>query len=135
MSRGTEAGAVPVEFAAAVGLLLLPVFVFVMTIAPVVERRTVAGRAAAEAARAFVIADDVASGLAAAQSIVDHINASQPFELSLDVDGDLERGSVVTAVVKVDMPLVIFPGAAEVQIAAYTATHREEVDLFRSVVP
>ena len=118
MSRGTEAGAVPVEFAAAVGLLLLPVFVFVMTIAPVVERRTVAGRAAAEAARAFVIADDVASGLAAAQSIVDHINASQPFELSLDVDGDLERGSVVTAVVKVDMPLVIFPGAAEVQIAA-----------------
>jgi Flp pilus assembly protein TadG len=135
MSGGTETGAVPVEFAAAVGLLLVPVFVFVMTIAPVVERRNVAGRAAAEAARAFVVADDAASGLAAAQSIVDRVNSSHPFTLSLAVSGDLERGSVVTATIDVDMPLVIFPGAAEIQVAAYTATHREEVDHFRSVVP
>ena len=41
MTHRGQTGAVPVEFAAAVGLLLLPVFVFVMTIAPVVERRTV----------------------------------------------------------------------------------------------
>lgn len=135
MSISRDAGAVPVEFAAAIGLLLVPVFVFVMTIAPVVERRNVAGRAAAEAARAFVVAADTASGRAAAQSIVDRVNASHPFTLSLTLAGDLERGSVVTATVDVDMPLVIFPGAAEVRIAAYSASHREEVDLFRSVVP
>ena len=81
------------------------------------------------------MADDAASGRAAAQSIVDRINSSHPFALSLAVTGDLERGSVVTATVDVDMPLVIFPGAAEIRIAAYTATHREEIDLFRSVLP
>jgi Flp pilus assembly protein TadG len=130
----TDTGAVPVEFAAAIGMLLLPVFVFVVTIAPVVERRNVAGRAAAEAARAFVVADDVASGQAAAQSLVDQINAGHPFTLTLTgLSGDLDRGSVVTATVEVTMPVIIFPGVIEVDVADYTARHQEEVDLFRSL--
>lgn len=135
MTDRRETGAVPVEFVAAVGLLLLPVFIFVMTIAPVVERRTVAGRAAAEAARAFAVAEDANSGLEAAQSIVDRVNSSHPFTLSLTITGDLERGSVVTATIDVDMPLVIFPGAVEIEVAAYAATHREEIDRFRSLLP
>ncbi len=130
----SDAGAVPVEFAAAVGMLLIPIFIFVVTIAPVVERRNVAGRAAAEAARAFVVADDPAGGQAAAQSIVDQINAGHPFTLTLtNLAGDLERGSMVTASVEVNMPVIIFPGVVEVDVADYTATHREEVDLFRSL--
>ena len=131
---GAEAGAVPVEFAAAIAMLLLPVFVFVVTIAPVVERRTVAGRAAAEAARAFVVADDVAGGEAAARSIVDQINAGHPFTLTLSsLTGYLDRGSVVSATVEVAMPVIIFPGVIEFDVADYTATHEEEVDLFRSL--
>jgi len=130
----TEAGAVPVEFAAAIGMLLLPVFVFVVTIAPVVERRTVAGRAAAEAARAFVVADDVAGGEAAARSLIDQINAGHPFTLTLSsLTGDLDRGSVITATVEVTMPVIIFPGVIEFDVADYTAMHEEEVDLFRSL--
>jgi len=130
----SDSGAVPVEFAAAIGMLLLPVFVFVVTIAPVVERRTVAGRAAAEAARAFVVADDIASGRAAAKSLVDQINAGHPFTLTLTgLSGDLDRGTVVTATVEVAMPVIIFPGVIEVDVADFTATHREEVDLFRSL--
>jgi Flp pilus assembly protein TadG len=129
-----DSGAVPVEFAAAIGFLLLPTFVLVMTIAPVVERKTVAGRAAAEAARAFVVADDVATGQSAAQSIVDQINADHPFTLTLSsLSGDLDRGSVVTATVEVSMPVIIFPTVIEVKVADYTATHQEEVDLFRSL--
>jgi hypothetical protein len=133
VKHGRESGAVPIEFVAAIGVLVLPVFIFVMTIAPVVERRNVAGRAAAEAARAFVVATDVASGEAAARSIVEDINASHPFTLTLSLVGDLSRGTVVTAIVEVEMPLVIFPGLIEVEVADYTATHQEEVDLFRSL--
>ena len=134
-ARTSDEGAIPVEFAAAVGLLLLPVFVFVMTIAPVVERRNVAGRAAAEAARAFAVADDPVSGAAAATSIVDQIDANHPFDLALSLSGDLDRGSVITAQVQVAMPVVLFPGVASIDAADYTATHREEVDLFRSLTP
>lgn len=133
MSSRRDVGAVPVEFAAAIGLLVFPVFVFVMTIAPVVERRSVAGRAAAEAARAFVVAPDAASGIASAQSIIDQVNAKHPFHLSLSLAGDLDRGARVTATVRVEMPVVIFPGVIELDIAAYTATHIEEVDLLRSI--
>ena len=132
MSLRKEHGAVPVEFAAAIGLLVFPVFVFVMTIAPVVERRNVAWRAAAEAARAFVVAPDVASGNAAAQSIIDQVNANHAFDLTLSLSGDLDRGAEVTATVQVDMPVVIFPGVAELDVVGYTATHVEEVDLLRS---
>ena len=128
-----DSGAVPVEFAAAIGLLLFPVFVFVMTIAPVVERRNVAGRAAAEAARAFVVAPDFATGSAAAQSIIDQVSANHPFDLSLSLSGELDRGAMVTATVQVDMPVVVFPGVIELNVAAFTATHVEEVDLFRSI--
>ena len=129
-----DSGAIPVEFAAAIAFLLIPTFIFVVTIAPVVERKTVAGRAAAEAARAFVVADDIAGGQAAAQSIVDQINADHPFTLTLTgVVGDLDRGSVVTATVEVSMPVIIFPTVIEVDVADYTATHQEEVDLFRSL--
>jgi Flp pilus assembly protein TadG len=132
---GDDGGAIPVEFAAALGLLVLPVLVFVMTIAPVVERRTVAGRAAAEAARAFAVADDAATGLAAARSIVDQIDANHPFDLRLTLSGDLERGATVTAEVQVAMPVVIFPGVAAIDVADYRAVHREEVDLYRSLPP
>lgn len=132
MRRRWDDGAVPVEFAAAIGFLVFPVFVFVMTIAPVVERRNVAGRAAAEAARAFVVAPDAASGSSAAQSIIDQVNASHPFDLTLSLAGSLDRGATVTASVQVDMPIVIFPGVAELEVASYTATHVEEVDLLRS---
>jgi hypothetical protein len=128
-----EDGAIPVELAASIGLLLFPIFVFVMTIAPVVERRTVAGRTAAEAVRAFVVADDAEMGLAAARSIVDQANANHPYALSLSLEGDLERGAVVTASVAVEMPVIIFPGVVEVQVGTYTAHHREVVDQFRSL--
>jgi Flp pilus assembly protein TadG len=134
MRRRTDSGAVPVEFAAAIGFLLIPTFIFAVTIAPVVERKAVAGRAAAEAARAFVLADDVATGQAAAQSIVDRINAGHPFTLTLSsLSGGLDRGSVVTATVEVSMPVIIFPTVIEIRVADYTATHQEVVELFRSL--
>lgn len=133
--NGVEAGAVPVELAAAIGLLLFPVFVFVLTIAPVVERRIVAGRAAAEAARAFVVADDASAGREAAHSLVEQIDANHPFTLTLSLNGTLDRGSVVTARVDVAMPLLVFPGVETVTLGTYSATHREEVDLFRSYSP
>ena len=75
-----------------------------------------------------------AGGEAAARSLVDQMNAGHPFTLTLtSLSGDLDRGSVVTATVEVTMPLIIFPGVIEVDVADYTASHQEEVDLFRSL--
>lgn len=128
-----ERGVVQIEFVAAVGLLLFPVFVFVMTIAPVVERRTVAGRAAAEAARAYVLADSAAEATAAAQAIIDLIDAGHPYELTLRTEGAFDRGETITVSVDVSMPVVIFPGIAELGVIPYTATHQERIEDYRSL--
>lgn len=128
-----ERGAVQVEFVAAVGLLLFPMFVFVMTIAPVVERRGVAGKAAAEAARAYVLAEDVSDATTAAGATVEAIDANHPYELALTTVGGFDRGETITVSVHVSMPVVIFPGVVELEVIRYTATHQEQIADFRSL--
>lgn len=129
----SERGLVQVEFVAAIGLLLLPVFVFVMTIAPVIERRNVAGRAAAEAARAYVLADDEREAAGRAHSMVAAIDSQHSYGLELRTAGVFDRGEMVVVSVDVEMPIVIFPGVAELDLVSYTATHRERIDDFRSL--
>ena len=128
-----ENGAIQIEFLFAVGVLLFPIAVFVLTIAPIVERRNVAGRAAAEAARAYAVAASESEALAAAAAIVYQIDANHSFELSYSVVGDFDRGGLVTATVVVTLPAIVFPGIGDGPGITYTATHQENIDLYRSL--
>lgn len=131
-----EDGSAAIEFPAAVGLLLLPVAVFVLTIAPVSERRSVAAVAAAEAARAFVTAPTVEAGAAAASRVIAAINDNHDFAVTLtSLEGTLARGTNVTASVQVTLPVIAFPGVASLGGAEHTASHTEPVDLYRSIPP
>ena len=128
-----DTGAIQIEFLFAVGVLLFPIAIFVLTIAPVVERRNVAGRAAAEAARAYAVAPSESEAVAAAAAIVDQIDGNYGFDLTYTVVGDFDRGGLVTATVAVTLPAIVFPGLGEAPGITYTATHQENVDLYRSL--
>ena len=128
-----DSGAIQIEFLFAVGVLLFPIAVFVLTIAPVVERRNVAGRAAAEAARAYAVAPSESEALAAAAAIVDQIDANYSFDLTFSLLGDFDRGGLVTAAVEVTLPAIVFPGVGDTPGVKYTAIHQENIDLYRSL--
>ncbi len=128
-----DSGAIQIEFLFAVGVLLFPIVIFVLTIAPVVERRTVAGRAAAEAARAYAVAPTESEALAAAAAIIDQIDANYGFDFTYSVVGDFDRGGLVTATVTVSLPAIVFPGVGEAPGITYSATHQENIDLYRSL--
>lgn len=131
-----EDGAAAIEFPAAVGLLLLPVAVFVLTIAPVSERRTVASIAAAEAARAYVTASSAEEAVMAAERVVAAIDGNHDFDVALTaLEGSLARGSTVSATVEVVLPVVTFPGIGQLGGMRHTAVHREPIDLYRSIPP
>ena len=128
-----DSGAIQIEFLFAVGILLFPIAVFVLTIAPVVERRNVAGRAAAEAARAYAVAPSESEALAAASAVVDQIDANYSFDLNLSLVGDFDRGGLVTATVQVMLPAIVFPGVGDAPGVNYSASHQENIDLYRSL--
>ncbi len=128
-----DSGAIQIEFLFAVGILLFPIAVFVLTIAPVVERRNVAGRAAAEAARAYAVAPSESEAVSAARAIVDQIDSNYSFDLDLSLAGDFDRGGLVTATVQVTLPAIVFPGIGEAPGFSYSASHRENLDLYRSL--
>ena len=70
-----DEGAAPIEFALAVGFLLIPMVVLVMSVAPWVERQSMARVAAGEAARILVLS----SG-----STPDEVAASKEVFLAFD---------------------------------------------------
>lgn len=128
-----DRGAVQIEFLFAVGVLLFPIAIFVLTIAPVVERRNVAGRAAAEAARAYAVAPTETAAREAAAAIVDQIDGNYSFDLSLSLLADFDRGGLVIATVEVTLPAIVFPGVGGAPGINYRATHQENIDLYRSL--
>ncbi|MGH8914838.1 MAG: hypothetical protein ACRDZM_10030 [Acidimicrobiia bacterium] len=139
-----ERGHAAVELGLAVGLLLLPVAVAVLAFGPWSERRVLAEAAAAEAARAAVIALDVESGsVVVADMASNHGLAegmvrlgwcgSTPTELSAPGAGcGFERGTEVTAEVQVWVPLMVTPWG-EVGGLWVGAAHSEPIDLYRSL--
>jgi hypothetical protein len=53
-------------------------------------------------------------------------------DISLHMDGTLDRGSTVTAAVTITMPALVLPGVTSVPTWSWTARHAERVDDFRS---
>ena len=130
-------GFVAAEWALAIGVIIIPVTLLVVSFPVWIERQSVARRAANEAARAFVLASSEGEGERAAGEVVEQIRQNYglaPGQLSAPaIDGRLARGEVVTVSVTVTMPAISIP-LWEVSAGSWewTATHAERVDDYRS---
>lgn len=131
----SERGATPVELALGVMLLVVPVAIVVLSIAPVFEHRNFARRAAAEAARTMVLStgDPSAEALAVIEAQATTMGID-PDDVTVLLCGGaecaLDRGSVVT----VDVTVLVEELSSILPIGTITvqAVHSEQVDLFRS---
>jgi hypothetical protein len=140
----SDRGHAAVELGLAVGLLLLPVAMAVLAFGPWSERRVFAEAAAAEAARAAVIALNTSSGSAVLTDMtvnhgleMDGVRlgwcGQEPERLPSPVPGcSFERGTQVTAEVTVWVPLLATPWG-EVGGLWVGAVHSEPIDLYRSL--
>lgn len=150
-AEGTESGHAAIELALAVGLLILPVAVLVLSLPTWVERQSLALSASREVARTVVLAEDPAGGSAVAADRVREIAvnhgldpddvtvcfATHPVAETAPRDctglGAVQRGVAITAYVTVRLPALDLPGLPGIVPATtYTARHTERVDLYRS---
>ena len=133
--RGDAGEVTALPLALGVGFIVLPVLVLVLSV-PVWEQRVVdAQDAARAAARALAVAPDWGAGALAADGAArellqgDGVAAAQA---NLELRGSLEPGSVVTAVVRVQVPVGVLPGVGRVGDLAYSAASSERVSTYRS---
>ncbi len=137
-----DRGHAGVELALAVGLLLLPVAIVVMSFGPWSEARVDAEAMAAEAARSAVIDLNQASGAATTRALATSLGYP---EQSLrfgwcgavpNVSGagscSFERGSSVDVVIELWTPLLATPWG-EVGGIWVDASHSEPIDIYRSL--
>jgi hypothetical protein len=133
-----------VEFALAVGLLLLPIAFAVLAFGPWSERRVVAEAAAAEAARTAVVTLDLARGSLVVTEIGSNHGLS-PESIRLGWCGSepgspdrpgmgcsMARGTDVIAEVQIWTPVFRTPWGP-VGGLWVTGVHSEPVDLYRSL--
>jgi hypothetical protein len=130
-----ERGATPVELALGVMLLVVPVAIVALSIAPVFEHRNFVRRAAAEAARTMVLStgDPSAEALAVIEAQARSMGID-PGDVTVLLCGGakcaVDRGSVVT----VDVTVLVEELSSFLPIGTITvnAVHSEQVDMFRS---
>ena len=133
---GGERGSVAVELPLALGLLLLPLSLLVITVPAWPERQTVARTAAIEASRIAALAESIEEGVEKGQAAVLRAARNQgldPSDVSVSWEGSFRRGGSVTANVTVRMPALVVPGLTTVEAWAWTASHTERVDDYRSL--
>lgn len=142
MSRPGEGGSVPVEFAAGVALLVLPVAVLVAVLPRWVEHTSAARLAAREAARAVAVAEDPAGAVGTGEDIArevlaNHAIAARSVELQVPAGphGTVARGGDVVVRVRVVVPVSVTPLTGTIGGFTWTATHREPLDAYRSLPP
>jgi hypothetical protein len=137
--RHRQDGFTAAEFAAGVGLLIFPIAVLVLSL-PVWAQTQEAGRLAAQqAARAIVVADDHAAGLARADALAGEVLDNLGVERvgGLDVDGELrpvaagQPQQLVTVTVTVRMPAVSLPLIGAWATFDHRVSHSQPVDRYR----
>lgn len=133
-----QEGFAAVELVAGIGFLVFPIAVLVISLPIWAETQTSARSVAQEAARAFALAGDDATGRARAVALADRIAENLDIELSapLDLFGTVEappgRPSEVSATVTVRLPLIPLPFFADLTAVDWSVEHREPVDAYRS---
>jgi Flp pilus assembly protein TadG len=128
----SERGSVPVEFAAAVGLLLIPAVLLVLSFAPWVERQMMAREIARDAARSVAIAGEIGDVRPLAEETARNYRVD-PADVTVAVEGDTGRGGLVTATVTVRMPAIEIPGIGGLGTVTWRVHHTEQVDVYRSM--
>jgi hypothetical protein len=130
-----ERGASPIEFALGILTIVLPIAIVVLSVAPIFEARNFVRRAAAEAARAGVLA--TAEPLAAASesvvSVAEGMGVASGDVSALFCDGapcSWGRGAVF--VVEVSMSVRQVSELLPIGEITVRARHAEQVDLYRS---
>ncbi len=130
-----ERGAAPIEFALGLLVIVLPVTLVVLLVAPVFEARNFVRRAAAEAARAGVVAS--ADHIVEASTTIDDLAGRMgvgPDRLTVTFcEGapcSWERGAVFT--VEISMPVSQVSDLLPVAGLTVSSKHSEQVDLYRS---
>jgi hypothetical protein len=134
-SRRPEHGHVAIEFALAIGVLLLPVVMLVAALPTWAEHRHAASVAAREAAAVAVAAypvDGRAEAASAAREAVAHYGVA-PDAIDVDfVRHELRRGGTVSARVTIEMPALVVPGVGTVGGFHSSVVHSRRVDDYRS---
>jgi hypothetical protein len=151
--RFDDLGAAPIEFALAVGFLLIPMAVLVMSIAPWVERQSMARVAAGEAARVLVLSsgtspDETAASALALRIASNHgIDAEEvsvffcaPEGASREMKAEahcpsLSRGAMMAVEVRVSVPAATILGIGTFGEATVSSRVTEQVELYRSFAP
>ena len=137
-----EAGSAIVEFLGVTLVLLVPTVYLVLVLGRLQAAAFAAESGAAQAARAFVIADDVAAGERAAVATV-HLaledqgfsgtDAASALTLECSTTPCREPGSTVTTRVQVDVPLPFVPDLVRDAVplsVRVAAEHLAAVDLY-----
>lgn len=130
-----QQGSASLELALGMALMVIPALVAVLSFAPWLEARAFVRAAAAEGARAAVLAHGDPSVTAVA--VITEMAVGRELEaLAIEMCGGspcvLERGEHVTAVVSVYVPLVTTPWG-EVGGVTVHGSHSEPVDAYRSL--
>ena len=130
-----ERGASPIEFALGILTIVLPIALVVLSVAPIFEARNVVRRAAAEAARAGVLAtaDPLAAASESVVSVAEGMGAPSEEVSVLFCDGapcSWARGAVF--VVEVSMPVRQLSELLPIGEITVRARHGEQVDTYRS---
>lgn len=130
-----ERAGASVELALGMALIVIPAVVAVLSFSPWLEARAFVRTAAAEGARAAVLAGDDAASAGA--TLIADLAASRRIDVvTVELCGggscELERGGFVTARVTVDVPLVSTPWG-DVGGITVVGRHAEPVDAYRSL--
>lgn len=133
----TEAGFVAVEWVAAVVFLLLPVVLIGAGASRWPERQEAARAAAAEGARAAVLADTYAGAVANATLIAGEVatNRGVPAgEFSVQVDTPAwDWGQPVTVTVTVGMPTLDIPGIGSWSATSWSVSSTQRIEDYRGL--
>jgi len=130
----SQRGSAALELALGMGLFVLPAVVLVLAFSPWLEAKTFARSAAAEGARAAVLADadPAEAGIAAVQPMAEARGYDAEIVMCGGGPCSLERGSYITVEVTIDVPLILTPWG-EVGGIPVSAFHAEPVDAYRSL--
>lgn len=131
----TERGSASLELALGIAVLVVPAVVAVVSFAPWLEARAFVRAAAAEAARAAVLAP-AGPTEAGARAVADMAAGRDMTGVTVVMCGGgacvVERGEVLSASVTLEIPLVTTPWGPVGGISV-EASHSEPVDLYRSL--
>jgi len=133
-----ERGFIAAEWALAVGLLLIPAGLLVVSFPRWSERQNMASVAAAEASRTVAVATDTDAGIADARNLVAEIarnHGVDPAAVTVSFTGTTTRGGTVTATVSVDLPALSVPPVGSVGSFRWSTSHSEAVDQYRGFTP